>query len=82
MSRYVAQHLQPGQKAWNTATQHRVAATSSMLGFMKVIKMLGLQHCMANSTLRLRKEELDTASRVRWIMVYYNASGQYCPRIL
>ncbi|KAG7285995.1 hypothetical protein NEMBOFW57_008291 [Staphylotrichum longicolle] len=73
--RVVTKSALPGQKAWNTATQHRVAATSSMLGSMKVIKMLGLQHCMVNSTLRLRKEELDTASKVRWIMVYYNASG-------
>jgi hypothetical protein len=75
MSRYVAKHLQPGQKAWNTATQHRVAATSSMLSSIKVIKMLGLQHCIAKRTLHLREEELETASRVRWIMVYYNASG-------
>ncbi|KAK3903084.1 ABC transporter type 1, transmembrane domain-containing protein [Staphylotrichum tortipilum] len=75
MSRYVAEHLHPGQKAWNEATQQRVAATSSMLSSMKVIKMLGLQHCLANSTRRLRKKELEMASRVRWIMVYYNASA-------
>ncbi len=75
MSRYVAQQLQPGQKAWNAATQRRIAATSSMLGSMKLIKMLGLQNCVANLTRRLREEELKTASRVRWVMVYYNASG-------
>lgn len=75
MSRYVAKHLQHGQKAWNTATPRRVAATSSMLGSMKVIKMLGLQNCVANLTRRLPEEELNTASRVRWVMVFYNASG-------
>ncbi|KAL2127939.1 hypothetical protein VTI74DRAFT_9944 [Chaetomium olivicolor] len=75
MSRYVAKHLQPRQKAWNTATQHRVAATSSMLSSMKVIKMLGLQHCMASCIRHLREEELERASRARWIMVYYNASA-------
>ncbi|AEO59860.1 hypothetical protein MYCTH_2308466 [Thermothelomyces thermophilus ATCC 42464] len=75
MSRYVAKHLGPRQNAWNTVTQQRVAATSSMLSSMKVIKMLGLQHCMASFTRRLREEELKTASRVRWIMVYYNASA-------
>lgn len=75
MSRYVAKHLGPRQKAWNTATQERVAATSSMLSAMRVIKMLGLQRCMARFTCRLREDELATASKVRWIMVYYNASG-------
>ncbi|KAK4233232.1 P-loop containing nucleoside triphosphate hydrolase protein [Achaetomium macrosporum] len=75
MSRFVAKHLQPGQKAWNTASQHRVLATSSMLSSMKVIKMLGLQHCIVNCIRRLREEELQIASRVRWIMVYYNASA-------
>ncbi len=77
MSRYVAKHLQPGQKAWNTATQRRVAATSAMLGSMKILKMLGLQRSIANRTRQLREEELQTASRVRWIMVYYNASGLF-----
>ncbi|AEO64833.1 uncharacterized protein THITE_2142635 [Thermothielavioides terrestris NRRL 8126] len=75
VSRYVAKHLQPGQKAWNTATEHRVAATSSMLSSIKAIKMLGLQRCMANCTRLLREQELKTASKVRWIMVYYNASA-------
>jgi hypothetical protein len=75
MSRYVAEHLHPGQKAWNEATQYRVAATNSLLSSMKVIKMMGLQHFMADNTHKLRKKELETASRVRWIMVYYNASG-------
>ncbi|KAL2159582.1 hypothetical protein VTH06DRAFT_2151 [Thermothelomyces fergusii] len=70
-----AKHLGPRQKAWNTATQQRVTATSSMLGSMKVIKILGLQRCMASFARRLREEELKTASRVRWIMVYYNASA-------
>lgn len=82
VSRYVAKHLPPGQKAWNIATQRRVAATSSMLGSMKVVKMLGLQHCMQDSTQNLRKEELSTASKVRWIMVYYNASGLSTPEMM
>ena len=75
----MAKHLQPAQKAWNTATQRRVAVTSSMLISMKVIKILGLQDCMANCTRYLREEEMETASRVRWIMVYYNASGCLSP---
>ena len=75
MSRFVAKHLQPRQKAWNNATQNRIAATSSVLSAMKVIKMLGLQRNLTHRIQELRKEELWVASKLRWIMVYYNASG-------
>jgi ATP-binding cassette subfamily C (CFTR/MRP) protein 1 len=75
MSRYVAKHLQPRQKAWNKSTQSRVAATSSMLSSMKVIKMLGFQNYLAHRIQELRKGELFAASKLRWVMVYYNASG-------
>jgi ATP-binding cassette subfamily C (CFTR/MRP) protein 1 len=75
VSRYVAKHLAPRQKEWNSATQSRVAATSSMLGSMKSIKMLGFQSYIASRIQELRKGELLIASKLRWVMVYYNASG-------
>ncbi|KAG4028778.1 hypothetical protein MFRU_019g00660 [Monilinia fructicola] len=75
MSRFVAKHSQPRQKAWNTATQSRIASTSSFIGSMKVIKMIGLQHDISHRIQRLREEELWVASKPRWIMVYYNASA-------
>lgn len=75
MSRFVAKQLQPFQKGWNNAIQNRVGATSSMLSSMKVIKMLGFQHYLARHIQELRKEELFAASKLRWLMVYYNASG-------
>lgn len=78
MSRYVAKHLQSRQKAWNTATQRRVAATSNMLAHIKVVKMLGFQHRLSEGILALRRAELAAASKVRWMMVWYNASGG-CP---
>jgi ATP-binding cassette subfamily C (CFTR/MRP) protein 1 len=80
MSRFVAKNLRPRQKAWSDATQKRIAATSSMLGAMKVVKMLGLQHNFTNRIQELREAELWAASKLRWIMVYYNASGM--PRAL
>lgn len=46
-----------------------------MLGFIKTIKMLGLQRIVEKYILGLRQEELDKAKRVRWIMAIYNASG-------
>jgi len=76
MSRFVAKRLQPGQKAWNNATQDRIAATSSMLKAMKIIKMLGIQHHLSRRIQKLREVELQTAAKLRWVMVYYNASGK------
>jgi ATP-binding cassette subfamily C (CFTR/MRP) protein 1 len=75
MSRFVAKHLQPRQKAWNNATQSRIAATASMLSSMKVVKMLGFQHNLTHRIRELRNKELWAASTLRWVMVYYNASG-------
>lgn len=75
MSRFVAKNLQPRQKAWNSATQSRIAAISSMLSTMKVVKMLGYQSSLASRIQVLRDEELRAASRLRWVMVYYNMSG-------
>ena len=75
MSRFVAKHLQPHQKAWNKATQDRIAATTSVLRDMKVIKMLGLQDNLSLRLQALRDFELGTAAKLRWVMVYYNASG-------
>lgn len=74
-SRFVAKRLQPRQKAWNVATQDRLAATSSLLSSIKVVKMLGVQNSLTHRIQELREEELHVASKLRWIMVYYNASG-------
>ena len=74
-SRFVAQHLQPGQKAWNNGTQNRIAATSSMLKAIKIIKMLGFQDHLNRRIQKLREIELQAAAKLRWVMVYYNASG-------
>ena len=75
MSRYVAKHLEPRQKEWNTATQNRIAATSSVISSMKSVKMLGLQERLNRRIQELRSEELWIASRLRWIVVWNNASG-------
>jgi ATP-binding cassette, subfamily C (CFTR/MRP), member 1 len=75
VSRFVALNLRPLQKDWNNATQSRIAATSSVLSAMKVIKMLGIQPNLTNRIQELRKGELSVASKLRWVRVYYNASG-------
>ncbi|RFU26545.1 hypothetical protein B7463_g9807, partial [Scytalidium lignicola] len=75
VSRYVAKNLQSYQKNWNIATQTRIGTTSSMIASMKVVKMLGLQRYLACRTQKLRVEELEVASKVRLMMVYYNSSA-------
>ncbi|KAJ8124828.1 hypothetical protein O1611_g8811 [Lasiodiplodia mahajangana] len=72
---YVTRNLVTDQKNWNQATQVRIAATSSMISSMKVVKALGLQGTISNRIENLRKIELDLAANVRWVMVYYNACG-------
>lgn len=47
-----------------------------MLGAMKNIKMLGMQQTVADHVESLRREELNAAKGVRWLMVAYNASGE------
>ncbi|KAI5920739.1 putative ABC transporter [Camillea tinctor] len=75
VSRYVAKHLQSRQRAWNNATENRVAALSAVLSSMKIIKMVGFQNYASNRVRQLRDAELSAASKVRWMMVYYNASA-------
>jgi len=81
MSHYVARHIKTKQAAWNLGTQKRLSATSSMLGNVKNIKMLGLQSLVEERILKLRQEELTMASRVRWTNVMYSASGTQANRL-
>lgn len=46
-----------------------------MLGAIKTVKMLGMQSSLYKRIESLRAHELLIASRLRWVMVYYNASG-------
>ncbi|OIW26584.1 ABC transporter [Coniochaeta ligniaria NRRL 30616] len=75
MSRYLAKNLQSKQKVWNEATQERLALTTSMLGSVKSLKMLGVTTYTESLVQSLRLQELDMAKQVRWMMVAYNASA-------
>ncbi|KAI1078186.1 ABC transporter [Whalleya microplaca] len=83
MSQYVAKNLRSRQGRWNEATQSRISMTSAVISTMKNIKMLGLQDAMFAHIQDLRQHELGVASRVRWMMVAYNASanalGMFAP---
>lgn len=75
MSAYVAKHLEPRQKEWNTATQARIATTTSVLSGIKSLKMMGIEDAMQSLISQLREKELRLSERLRRILVAYNASG-------
>lgn len=83
MSQYVARNLRPRQGNWNRATQNRIPMTTTVIGAMKHVKMLGLQNRMSAAVKNLRRVELQMARKVRWLMVVYNASanalGMFAP---
>ncbi|OTB06021.1 hypothetical protein M426DRAFT_319383 [Hypoxylon sp. CI-4A] len=83
VSQYVAKNLRSRQGSWNEATQGRISMTSAAISAIKNVKMLGLQAAMSTRIQELRQDELHRASKVRWMMVAYNASanalGMFAP---
>jgi ATP-binding cassette, subfamily C (CFTR/MRP), member 1 len=53
------------QKVWVKAIQQRVSITSSMLGSMKSVKMMGLSDHLFDSIQKQRVRELDLSKRFR-----------------
>ncbi|KAF5855575.1 hypothetical protein ETB97_008974 [Aspergillus alliaceus] len=62
-------------ETWAQVIEVLIAATTSVLSAMKDVKMLGLQHKLTHRIQQLRECELWASSKLRWIMVYYNASA-------
>lgn len=83
MSQYVTQNLRSKMGSWNVATQNRISMTSAVISAIKNVKMLGLQDAVSTRIQGLRQYELHMASKVRWMMVAYNASanalGMFAP---
>ena len=75
MSAYVAKHLDGRQKAWNAATQERIATITASLGGIKSLKMMGMEDAIESRVSQLRDNELRMSEHLRWILVAYNASG-------
>jgi ATP-binding cassette subfamily C (CFTR/MRP) protein 1 len=75
MTRYVARNLRPKQLIWNKATQDRINRIVSVVGKMKIIKMLGLASIVESQISSLRQSEIDASKDMRWVSVLANASG-------
>ncbi|KAH7350682.1 P-loop containing nucleoside triphosphate hydrolase protein [Rhexocercosporidium sp. MPI-PUGE-AT-0058] len=58
------------QKDWIAAVQSRVGMTSSMLGSMKSIKMMGLTNVLSNTLQSQRVRELDLSKKFRVMGVW------------
>ncbi|KIH90038.1 hypothetical protein SPBR_00030 [Sporothrix brasiliensis 5110] len=74
-SRYAVRPMKARQTAWNEATQKRLSMTSSILGAIKSVKILGIQTAVEDVILQLRENELLAAKGVRWVNVLYNSSA-------
>ncbi|KAL4782982.1 P-loop containing nucleoside triphosphate hydrolase protein [Aspergillus varians] len=58
------------QAMWLQAIERRISATSSMLGSMKGIKMLGLQSSLMKIVHTLRTDELGISKKFRKLLVW------------
>ncbi|KAL4914137.1 P-loop containing nucleoside triphosphate hydrolase protein [Aspergillus aurantiobrunneus] len=58
------------QAMWLEAIERRISATSSMLGTMKGIKMLGLQSTLMKFVHSLRTDELGISEKFRKLLVW------------
>ena len=68
----IARFMGGRQKTWVQAIQQRIAITSSMLGSMKSVKMMGLADAMSTTIQGQRVRELRVQGRYRWLVVLLN----------
>lgn len=61
--------VKQSQVAWIERVQERLRATSSMLGDMKAIKMLGLTPVMSVVIRNLRQAEILSSERYRKLLI-------------
>ncbi|PYI31455.1 putative multidrug resistance protein [Aspergillus indologenus CBS 114.80] len=71
-SLHVARKIAPAQKTWVKAVQRRVALTSSLLGGMKSIKMMGLSDRMNRTIQAQRVRELHLGASFRVFGIWRN----------
>ena len=74
-STWIAKLVQPRQRLWTAASQKRLAMTSSMLGDMKSVKMMGLAETLATSIQDQRLRELELARSFRSLIVTMNMNA-------
>lgn len=58
------------QKTWLEKIAKRLEATSSMLGDMKAVKMLGLSSILEKIVSQLRYDEVQASQRFRYLILW------------
>lgn len=76
ISTQVGKHVGKRQKAWLGAQQKRIGMTSSMLGSMKSLKMMGLANTVERSIQEQRVIEIGLSKGFRWMVVTLNMIGE------
>lgn len=76
MSRYVAKELGPKQKTWNEATRTRLTTTIEVINQEKSLRMAGMTSTASEMVSKLRYAEIEASKALRWVLVWYNASGK------
>ena len=68
----------PARVAWNAKVQKRVSTTSSVLGQIKAVKMMGLSTCVNELVQSLRVEEIESSKAFRMFFVWITFIGNPC----
>ncbi|PYH35599.1 P-loop containing nucleoside triphosphate hydrolase protein [Aspergillus neoniger CBS 115656] len=72
LSYIVAAHSPSRQRIWNQAVQKRIAATASVIGSIRGIKMLGISSFVQGRICDLRDAELQRAQGARMLLMWRN----------
>lgn len=76
MGMLISPAMGPARVKWNQAIQERVGTTSTMLGHIKGIKMMGLTEFIHRLVRNMRIDELKLSVKFRWLLIYLNALGK------
>lgn len=66
--------------AWQAAKQKRTAITTSMVDYIKNIKMMGMATTVMSRIQDSRLSEINKGNQFRWILVYFNSLGKWLLR--
>lgn len=66
----------PARVAWNALVQKRVSTTSSVLGQMKAVKVMGLPDRVTSLIQSLRVQEIESSKAFRMFFVWITLIGK------
>jgi ATP-binding cassette subfamily C (CFTR/MRP) protein 1 len=72
----VTNYVGDRQRTWAEATEQRLSITSSILGTMKGVKMMGLSEKAGDMLQYERIKETRKMEKLHWIIVWENVVGK------